>query len=166
MSGSACLAARTRFFQILGVIPVRSRHACSRLQGRTRWEAADGIKVDAPNGVFDPDARGGPADCATGLTPPPLDSSAEALAAGGEEGLSTCTARAHAMAVWLPLERQPAGAHSSRFLVCGRLAAAVRRALEARGGQPCRACQRDIASCVVCRVSESVRCNMLACAGE
>ena len=56
------MAARTRFFQILGVIPVRSRHACSRLQGRARWEAADGIKVDAPNGVFDPDARGGPAE--------------------------------------------------------------------------------------------------------
>ena len=29
----------------------------------------------------------GPVGCATGLTPPPLDSSAEALAVGGAEGL-------------------------------------------------------------------------------
>ena len=44
-------------------------------------------------------ARGGPADCATGPTPPPLDSSAEALAAGGAEGLLDLHQRAGAPVV-------------------------------------------------------------------
>ena len=93
-------------------------------------------------------ARGGPADCATGLTPPPLDSSAEALAAGGEEGLSTCTARAHEW-LWLPLERHSQQARTAQDSSRRRLAAAARLALEARVGQLCRACN---ANRVVCRV--------------